>query len=532
MFNARYSRKSFSIIAVKFCHAVAAVTAGNMAVLTWTLIIVICGLVYYYYKKKLNYFEELGIPYVPGWILFGNMHGNSNGIRHVTAILRDIYNYHPKAKYFGAFDFGPRPVVVLRDIELIKSVAIKNSDKFPDHLPLIDQDMDPLFGANLINMTGDRWREVRNILTPTFTSSKLKAMFHLMVECAVNFVNYIESLPDEERKSVATKELFTKTTNDVIATCAFGISVDSYKHPNNDFYVLGKKATNLEGIQGLKFFVFRSFPWLVKIFRLRLVTPDVASFFTNIVSTTIQTRDEKGISRPDMIQQMMDARDKETRHCKFDLTMMTAQAFSFFFGGFDTTSTHMCVMAHELAINPDVQKRLQNEIDEVMKATDDHPTYETINGMQYLDAVFNETLRRHSQAPFLDRLCIADFELPPALPGFKPFTLKPGMNIWIPASAIHMDPIYFDEPKRFNPDRYYQKKVTVNDAYNLGFGIGSRSCIGNRFATMEVKILFVFLLSKFNLMPNEKTCSPLEYSKKSFALTPEGGFSLAIEPRS
>ncbi|XP_001608020.1 cytochrome P450 9e2 isoform X1 [Nasonia vitripennis] len=498
---------------------------------TWCLILGACGLIYYFFKKRLSYFEDLGVPYVPGWPFFGNMSGPFLFRKHVTEALVDLYKTNPETKYIGIFVFNARPVILLRDLEIIKTIAIKNSDKFPDHLAFATEDMDPMFGANLFNMTGDRWREMRSILRPAFTSSKLKAMFHLMVECAENFVKYVDGLPANLRKFIATKDLFAKYTNDVIAICAFGISVDTLKDPNNDFYVLGRQATNLEGVLAFKMFLFRSFPAIVKLFNLRFVTPKVVNFFTNIVKTTVKTRDEKGITRPDMLQLMMDARSKGSKGLEMDLNMMTAQVFSFFFGGFDTTSSQMCLMAHELAINPDVQKKLQDEVDQVLRDTNGKPTYDAINAMQYLDAIFNETLRKHTQGFMLDRLCRADLEIPPALPGGKPLTLKPGMNVWIPSYALHHDPHYYEDPEKFDPERYVHKKVSINDAINLGFGTGPRSCIGYRFATMEVKILFFHLLAKFSFKPNENTCSPLTYDRKKFILVPEKGFSLAIESR-
>ena len=501
-----------------------------MAFLTWTLVAVVCAAVYYYFKKKLSYFEERRIPYVPGWPLLGNMASMFFRTRHVSEVFQELYDVNPEAKYVGTFDFMT-PSIVLRDPELIKSITIKNFDSFPDHKVIIDVDLDPLFAGNLFSTSGEKWKEARALLSPAFTSSKMKTMHELIVVCGENFVEWMAEQPDEKRRMVATKDLFTKYTNDVIATCAFGISVDSLKEPNNEFYVLGREATKLDGIFTFKIFLYKAFPWFVKILKIKFISKKVVTFFENVVSTTVKTRDEKGISRPDMLQLMMDARGKESKHLKLDIKEMTAQAFIFFFGGFDTTSTQMCIIAHELALNPDIQKRLQAEIDKVLSESSGKPTYEAITSMLYLDAVFRESMRRHTQLSFIDRLCTKAFELPPAVPGGKPYVVEPGTNILIPTLAIHMDPQYYENPEKFNPDRYYGEKMTINDSANLGFGIGPRACIGNRFAILETKILFFYLLSKFNLKPNAKTCIPLKYDKTSFSVNAEGGFWLSIEPR-
>lgn len=212
---------------------------------------------------------------------------------------------------------------------------------------------------------------------------------------------------------------------------------------------------------------------------------------------------------------------------------MTAQIFIFFFGGFETSSTQMCIMAHELTINPDIQAKLQAEIDNVLAETNGQPTYEAINAMPYLDAVFIESVRRHTQAigGVMDRVCIEAFELPPALPGGEPFTVQPGMNVWIPAAAVNLDEKYHENPKKFEPNRYLGKNLSPNQVENLGFGIGPRSCIGKRFAAMKIKILFFYLLSKFTLKPNAKTCMNFEYDPSILIVVPKGGYWLTVESR-
>lgn len=71
---------------------------------------------------------------------------------------------------------------------------------------------------------------------------------------------------------------------------------------------------------------------------------------------------------------------------------ITAQALLFFFGGFESSATLMCLIAHELAVNPDVQKRLQQEIDATLEKCEGEPTYELVMGMKYLDMVVSGKL--------------------------------------------------------------------------------------------------------------------------------------------
>jgi cytochrome P450 family 9 len=265
---------------------------------------------------------------------------------------------------------------------------------------------------------------------------------------------------------------------------------------------------------------------------LKIIRQKIANFFHNLVEETIKTRDEKGIVRPDMLQLMMENRGKEG---KTELTIedMVAQAFIFFFGGFDSTSTLMCFAAHEIAVNRDVQEKLQNEIDQILEETNGQVSYEAVNSMEYLDAVINEALRMYPVGVALDRLCVEDFELPPTLPGSKPFTIKKGQSIWIPVYGLHHDPKYFEEPEKFDPERFLgeRKNQTLHCGAYLPFGLGPRMCIGNRFALLETKILLFHLLARCDLKPSEKTKIPLKIAKDAFNMKAEGGFWLHVIPR-
>jgi cytochrome P450 family 9 len=486
---------------------------------------------YYFLFKNLNYFKKHGIMYKPPIPLLGNMGPSIFRRQSIAELVKELYNLHPEAKYIGMFDMTV-PIIIIRDIELIKSIALKHFDIFPDHRSFVDETQDPLFGKNLFSIRGERWRQIRSLLSPAFTSSKMKSMFKLMSDCASDFGSYLAQLPPEQRKTMQIKDVFTRYTTDVIATCAFGIRVDSMRNPTNEFYVYGKEATTFDSIALIKLYVFRSLPWLARLTNLKLIRQKIADFFRNLVESTIKTRDENGIVRPDMLQLMMESRGQDSK-TNLSIDDMVAQAFIFFFGGFESTSTLMCFAAHEIAINQDIQKRLQNEIDQVLEETSGQAPYEAVNGMEYLDAVINEALRMYPVAVALDRLCIKDFELPPALPGMKPFTIKEGQGIWVPVYGLQHDPNYFEEPGKFDPERFLgeRKKDSLNCGAYLPFGLGPRMCIGNRFALLETKVLLFHLLSRCNLKTCEKTPIPLKIAKDGFNMKPEGGFWLNVEPR-
>ncbi|XP_020282381.1 cytochrome P450 9e2-like [Pseudomyrmex gracilis] len=495
---------------------------------TLILSILAAGICLYYFAlSKLSHFKKMGILHERPLPFLGNM---TSVILQRTAIMikiQRLYNLFPRTKYFGLYDLMT-PVIVIRDPDLINTIAIKNFDNFCDHRAFLNEELDPLVSKNLFNIRGDHWREMRKLLSPTFTSSKMKIMFKLMVQCAENLSTHVANESGETGKTYDVKDLLSRYANDVVATCAFGISVNSFKDKNNEFFLLGKEAMNFDSSLSTKMFINRNCPKLSKYLRLKVFSSKVENFFKSIVTETVKVRDEKGIHRPDMIQLMMETRNKSDGPL-FDINEMTAQAFVFFLAGFDSVSTAMCFFVHEVGANPDVQRKLKEEIDDVLRETNGKPTYEAINGMKYLDAAFNETLRLYPLAAFLDRICVKEYELPPATPDAKPIKVKPGQSIWFPSYALHRDSTYYPNPDKFDPDRFLNGEVD-NSVY-IPFGIGPRICIGNRFAIMEAKIMMFYLLWHCELEPDVKTVIPMVLNKRTFIMMAEGGFWMKIRAR-
>ena len=87
-------------------------------------------------------------------------------------------------------------------------------------------------------------------------------------------------------------------------------------------------------------------------------------------------------------------------HTTLSAKELAAQAFMFFAAGFETSATTMSFCLYELALNPDIQDRLRNEIDTVLKKHGGSVTYEGIQEMKYLDKVISGKTFRIVQGKF------------------------------------------------------------------------------------------------------------------------------------
>lgn len=506
----------------------------------WTVTLSLLAMVfvalYRYITHKQRHFERLGVPHLKPTFLFGSQLPVFLRQRSFIEHMRAMYNELPAAKYCGAYNcLGP--MIILRDPELIKEITIKHFDHFTDHMSYLSDELDPLFSKNLFFLRGNKWRDYRAVLSATFTGSKMKNTFNLINQCAINLREFLHRETQGGGVAIDTKDLFARYTTDVIASFAFGITIDCMKHRDSEFFKLGKTATAFTFWQFMKMFLAGAFPKLARVFRIHVVDPRITDFFTNLIAENVETREKRGIARPDMLQLMIQARDDPKNGVKMDIAEMTAMAYGFFFGGFDTVSTAMSLVAHLLAHHPQVQEKLSREIDERYEALCDESTgYETLREFHYLEACVNEAMRMYPPNPAMDRLCTKAFELPPALPGQKPFVVEPGAILWIPYVGIHNDERYFDQPEEFRPERFLDSdgklKIKATDSSTFTpFGSGPRICIAHRFAMLEVKLVIVHLLRLSRLLPSEKTPDPIRLSKRKLQLVPENGFWLKLKLR-
>ncbi|XP_049855001.1 cytochrome P450 9e2-like isoform X2 [Schistocerca gregaria] len=458
-----------------------------------------------WWRRHSQHFGRLGLPSVPPLPLVGNMLDVVLYRKSFTEVVQDLYQKLDPFPYGGVFSFTI-PAVMVRDPELIRSVTVKNFDHFTDHMDFFTTDK-----AN-----------------PLLT----RMLFALKV-----------SSQEEKILTLELRDFFRRVTNDVIATTAFGVKVDSLSEPSNEFFTTGRDLSNINPFVSFGYFISAR---MMEMLGIPFFSQKAVSFFKSLVVETIQTREKQGIIRHDMIHLLMQARRGELapedgqkngtaegkrRHLTDE--DIAAQAMIFFFAGFDTVSTLLTFCSYLLATHEDVQRRLQREVDQLMEKSGGQPSYEQVTGCQYLDMVISETLRMYPPAPFLDRECVRTYRLP-ATDSCPSVELRPGDGIWVPVHGIHNDPKYFAEPDCFRPERFTPENKQLIAPFTYSpFGSGPRVCIAQRFAIMEAKTVLLYLTSQFNIEVVSKTPIPLKLDPgNSVSLSIKGGAWLGIRQRS
>lgn len=501
---------------------------------------VILGAIYLFYKYSYTYWTRLDVPYVEPNIPYGNFADSIKLKSNLGESLAHFYTIMKAKghKHMGLYFFF-KPFYMPICPNLIKNIMAKDFQYFHDRGVYHNEENDPL-SAHLLSLNGQKWKNLRAKLTPTFTSGNLRKMFHTLVDCSHELSDCL-NIPIKTGEPVDINSVLVKYTTDVIGSCAFGIECNSFKQSNTDFIRLGKQVFRPNTIDRMKQFIAFLFPSIAELFKMRITNKNIDMFFRNLVKDNIEYREKHNITRNDFMQLLIQLKNEGTvdddEHIHNDdkpkkflgthltLNEIAAQAFLFFIAGFETSSTTMTFALFELAQNPEVQHKLRNEIMEVLKKHDGKITYDAVTEMHYMDRVVQETLRKYPPVFILQRVVTKNYKIPDT-----DIVLEKGSTVLIPVLALHKDPEFYPDPERFDPERFTKDiKFTRPDYTYIPFGEGPRICIGSRFGMMQAKVGLCQLLQNYKFTLNQKTKLPLNFEPNSFIACAEGGIWLNAE---
>ncbi|CAD7083746.1 unnamed protein product [Hermetia illucens] len=472
-------------------------------------------------RKKHAFWRELGVPYVEPHFFYGNFKDVDQYQHDGQFIQRFYQKYKGRSPLIGMYTFL-KPVAVAIDIELVKNILIKDFNSFHDHGTYYNEKDDPL-SANLFNLPGTKWRQLRHKLKTAFTTGKVEMMFGTMWGVAKKFESKIGEAC-ETGGEFHNRKLMTRFTIDVIGSCVFGVETNSLEDENNGFFQVGMSIFH-NPRHGMRFiFLLNVFRDYARKLRFKLFRDEVIEFYTRIVRETVDYRLANHVERNDFMQLLIKLYTSKGED-KLSFNELLAQAFVFHMAGFETASTTLQFCFYELACNPEIQDRVRNHIKEVLENHNGQLTYEALMDMKYLEQVLHETLRKYPPIGLLPREASQDYKIPNTK-----FVLKKGINVIIPAYAIHHDPEFYPNPSIFNPDNFSEEAVKNRPLVAfLPFGEGPRICIGARVGMMQTKMGVIAGLRKFRYTLSPRTKQPLKLLSKFNVIYPEEDVWLNVE---
>lgn len=389
---------------------------------------------------------------------------------------------------------------------LAKQIVITDFEYFTNRPLYMEENGTDLINNSLLFLNGQKWREMRATLTHAYTGSKVKQMSKLVSNCVENMVqHFVERAENGEEIHEDFRSIYSRVFTDVIASCSFGIQLDSFVNKNNEIFLMAQRFLNLNM---LKYVALAIAPKMMKLLNVGITDRKVESFFRLLVFETINVRERQNIFRPDMINMILQIRkgkfntftlndgngnEKQSKIRDWTDNELLAQCFVFFIAGLDSSSIALSSLSYELMLNPEVQDKLYDEIKNAHDQLNGQPiNYVSLMKLKYLDACLCETLRKWPVFSKIERQCVKDYYYND---GITKLHIEKGTAVTVPFSAYHYDPQYFPNPEKFDPDRFSdENKENIVPGTFLPFGIGPRLCIGlcNQ-DVLNIIIYFYFL---------------------------------------
>ncbi|EDV25750.1 uncharacterized protein TRIADDRAFT_23953 [Trichoplax adhaerens] len=484
----------------------------STAVLVAIFAALIIYIFYYRYITILQHFDKLGIPGPKPWPILGNIPEIARlGGQH----LAHMYYTKKYGKVVGLF-YGTERLTLVSDYEIIKKILIKDFHLFPNRRLPIKFPFDYL--DKMLAFSRDQeWKTIRDTITPTFSANKLKAVLPIVDNSSRKLRSALISYA-QQGEIIDARDVFGKFTMEVILSVAFGVQLNT-----QDTTLTNAASKMLSGILRRILFTIIS-PSLLELIRKSPLDFE-AKYFQQLDHAARQViKERRQSSAPkskDFLQLVLDGRESG----KLSDEDIIAQSFVFLLAGYETTANTLSSVCYLLAVNPDVQERLINEVDDAFSGVDDDLSYEQIFELKYLDMVITETLRLYPPIPIIIREVAQDCTI-------GDYQFVAGTSIMLSTYALQRDSAEWPDPEKFIPERFTQEEKQKRSSMSyLPFGAGPRICIGMRFALMEIKIALVTVLRTVKFIRVKETEVPLQLNA-GITISPKNGIKIGLEERS
>lgn len=392
-------------------------------------------------------------------------------------MLRDPPGYlYRQAQQYGdvsALSFGRINAVLINHPDLIQKVLITDARLFHKGEGL--QRAKRLLGEGLLTSEDELHRRQRRLLQPVFLRSRIQNYAEAIGQRAL-----ATSQRWKDGQEVDMAHEMSRLTMAIVGETLFSADVEGDA---------GQIGFALD--ESMRLFNALSSP-LAPLFELLPFGPskDFANAKNSLDSTIyrlIEERHRSNAEHNDFLSLLLESRYDDGS--QMDDTQIRDEAMTIFLAGYETTSNALSWTWSLLAVHPQYMEKLALEARHVLQGR--AARMEDLDQLVYTRAVLSESMRVRPPAWLLGRKALTDYKLTHEGQDYLvPQDTTVVMSQWV----MHRDPRFWDEPERFNPERWSTDDSTSRPRFTyFPFGGGMRQCIGEGFAWMEAILILATL---------------------------------------
>ncbi|KAM7253434.1 hypothetical protein ACFE04_026052 [Oxalis oulophora] len=463
--------------------------------LPYALIFIISLLIFLfsilYFKRSSSRTSTIRLPPSPPKLpILGNLHQIGFYPHHSLLSLAQKYGS------LMLLHFGSVPILIVSSADAAREI-LKTHDLIFSNRPKSVNFEKLLYNYKDIASApyGDYWRNMKSISVLHLLSSKRVQSFRLVRDEETN--NMIEKIAKMSSCSlpVNLSEIVATYTNDVVCRVALG---KKYSDRGNRFIPLLGEFVELLGAVSIGNFIPR-LAWLSRLngvyARMDRVAKELDEFLELVVDEHIR-RDEQ---KQDLVDVLLWIKKENIFGYPIDRVSIKAIILNVFAAGTETTYTILEWVMSELLKHPTTMKKVQDEVRRISK--DKYIQEEDLEKLPYLKAVIKETFRVHPPIPLLlPRESTKDVMI-------NGYHIAAKTQVFVNAYAIGRDPLSWEQPEKFLPERFLNNNNNNNnssidfkghDFELIPFGSGRRGCPAAYFAMANIEIVLANLLCVFD----------------------------------
>lgn len=369
------------------------------------------------------------------------------------------------------FKLGPKPVYFVNHPDHVRHILLDNHSGYRKSEGI--QRLRPLIGNGIVALELPEWKRSRRILQPVFQRARVQAFAPL-------FASATEAMLDRWSEAPGTpfslRDEMMRLTLSVVGRALFDADLtgklDDVGHAFTD--ALDHVMSRIQAPVPIPLWL--PTPGNRRFERARALVDRTVS---GIIA---ERRDRLDAGPNDLLSMMLDIRDDgaplSDEHLRDEIaTLLLA--------GHDTTAYALTWTLYLLARHPGAHERVIEEVRDVLG--DELPSPEHLEDLPFLAQVVHESLRLYPPSWGLARVPIRDDQV-------GGHTLPAGAMVLMSPYVLHRHPEYWDDPEAFRPERFTDAAVR-SPAY-IPFGAGPRTCLGQHFATLELRLVLATILRR------------------------------------
>lgn len=413
-----------------------------------------------------------------------------------------------KGEIFEMYMGGFTKAIFTTDPDIVQHVMQKNNRNY--RKSEIQTKMIAQFaGQGLLTSEGSYWLRQRRLIQPGFHRAKLAALSDVMLKVVQESWNELDKIAASNKPFDLSLEM-TKMAFQVVAKSLFTTSVSDEE-----------LITLSDNIQEIQEYIVKRLrqPYLIPWFYLTGKSKrqfKISEESRTIILRIIQERRASDKSHDDLLDMLLSARYEDNGEGMTD-TQLLDESLILFVAGHETSANALAWAFYLLCKNPEATRKIREEYEEVVG--DRKVEFSDFPKLKFTTQVIQETMRIYPPAWITDRLANEAEDI-------KDYHIPKDRMFAIYIYGLHHSKKYWNEPEKFKPKRFEKENMKGKPSFAyMPFGGGPRLCIGNNFAMMEMQMVILELVKRYNFeLEENQTIEAMPY----VTLQPKYGIKMKI----